>query len=67
MPSSTVTGFHKDVEKRKKLLEVIRRQAKIPAVMSLKNPKLALVRISTRMAINQSENIKPMIRNKDTK
>ena len=56
-----------EVEKTKKLLEVIRRQAKIPAGMSLKNPKLALVRKSTRMAINQSENIKPMIRNNDTK
>ena len=49
------------------MLEVIRRQAKIPAGMSLKNPKLALVRISTRRAINASDSMEPVIRNNDWK
>ena len=46
---------------------MIRRQAKIPAGMSLKKPKLALVRISTRRAINANENKDPVIRNNDWK
>ena len=54
-------------QKKKRLAEVTRTQPNSPASMILKNPKLELVRISTRRTINQSENIKPMIRNNDTK
>ena len=59
--------INKDVEKKKMLAEVTRRQPNSPASMILKNPNCSLVRISTRRTINQIDSKKPVIMNMHTK
>ena len=64
---SQVMGIHNAVEKKKRLTQVIRRQAESPESMIFKKFSFGLSTISHRRKINPSEFRDPMIRNRDWK